>query len=144
MTVSATLRLLLVMILSAACFPFITLGLDQTPRLAFAATRAALVPVFGLAVGTALFNERLVWLQLVGIVPCWVGLHSSNVMRDCRLVGRNGGQPWQTPVSLQLSKVTASATRLQFSLDARQREARYRSSRGALKSTPGERRRAAV
>jgi len=51
MTASTTLRLLLVMILSAACFPLIALGLDQTPHLAFAAMRGAFAGACLLALG---------------------------------------------------------------------------------------------
>lgn len=51
MTLNATLRLLLVVILLAGCFPLITLGLDQAPHLAFAAMRAVLAGASLLALG---------------------------------------------------------------------------------------------
>lgn len=51
MTLSATLRLVVVMILWAGCFPIITLGLDMAPHLAFAAMRAALAGVCLILIG---------------------------------------------------------------------------------------------
>ena len=71
MTAGATLRLLLVVILSAACFPLITLGIDQAPHLAFAAMRGALAGACLLAVG-AIFRRPIPrglrsW-TLVGII----------------------------------------------------------------------------
>lgn len=48
------LRLLAVMLLWAACFPLITLGLDLAPHLAFAALRAALAGVCLLVLGVVL------------------------------------------------------------------------------------------
>src|SRR5574338_1261226 len=71
MTLNATPRLLLVVILSAACFPLITLGLDQTPHLAFAAMRGVLAGASLLALGF-IFGRPIprglrVW-TLVGIV----------------------------------------------------------------------------
>ena len=39
MTIGAAFRLLVVMVLWAACFPLITIGLDLAPHLAFAALR---------------------------------------------------------------------------------------------------------
>ena len=71
MTLNATLRLLLVVILSAACFPLITLGLDQMPHLAFAAMRGVLAGACLLALGF-IFRRPIprslrVW-TLVGIV----------------------------------------------------------------------------
>jgi len=71
MTVSAMLRLMLVMILSATCFPLITLGLDQAPHLTFAAMRAAIAGICLLALG-GIFRRPIPhdlreW-KLVGIV----------------------------------------------------------------------------
>lgn len=51
MTIGAALRLLVVMVLWAACFPLITIGLDLAPHLAFAALRAALAGVCLIALG---------------------------------------------------------------------------------------------
>jgi drug/metabolite transporter (DMT)-like permease len=51
MTIGASLRLLFVMGLWAACFPLITIGLDLAPHLAFAAMRAALAGACLLALG---------------------------------------------------------------------------------------------
>lgn len=71
MKVSAMLRLLLVMSLSAACFPLITLGLDLAPHLAFAAMRAALAGICLLVLGGALQRPVLKDLRewtLVGII----------------------------------------------------------------------------
>lgn len=51
MTFRVALRLLAVMVLWAACFPLITLGLDLAPHLAFAAMRAALAGLCLLALG---------------------------------------------------------------------------------------------
>lgn len=54
MTVSTALRLVLVMILWASCFPFITLGLDMAPHLAFATLRAVLAGVVLILIGALL------------------------------------------------------------------------------------------
>lgn len=54
MTISTTLRLVLVMILWAGCFPFITLGLDMAPHLAFATMRALLAGLCLVLIGTML------------------------------------------------------------------------------------------
>lgn len=54
MTVSTALRLVLVMILWAGCFPLITLGLDMAPHLAFATLRAALAGFVLILIGTLL------------------------------------------------------------------------------------------
>jgi len=51
MTIYAALRLLAVMVLWAACFPLITIGLDLAPHLAFAALRAALAGLCLIALG---------------------------------------------------------------------------------------------
>lgn len=51
MTIGAAFRLLAVMVLWAACFPLITIGLDLAPHLAFAALRAALAGVCLIALG---------------------------------------------------------------------------------------------
>lgn len=56
MTAGVALRLLAVMILWAACFPLITMGLDLAPHLAFAAMRAALAGLCLIAIG-ALFGR---------------------------------------------------------------------------------------
>lgn len=52
MSAGAALRLVVVMVLWAACFPLITLGLDLAPHLAFAAMRAAVAGACLLALGT--------------------------------------------------------------------------------------------
>jgi drug/metabolite transporter (DMT)-like permease len=71
MTLGATLRLLVVMGLWAACFPLITLGLDLAPHLAFAAMRAALAGLCLLVLGAVLRRPvprgARCWL-LVGVV----------------------------------------------------------------------------
>lgn len=54
MTAPAMFRLLAVMLLWAACFPLITVGLDLAPHLAFAALRAALAGVCLLVLGAVL------------------------------------------------------------------------------------------
>ena len=51
MTIYSVLRLLAVMVLWAACFPLITIGLDLAPHLAFAALRAALAGLCLIALG---------------------------------------------------------------------------------------------
>lgn len=51
MTIGAIFRLLVVMVLWAACFPLITIGLDLAPHLAFAALRAALAGLCLLLLG---------------------------------------------------------------------------------------------
>ncbi|MBU4529286.1 MAG: DMT family transporter [Hoeflea sp.] len=51
MTIDAALRLLAVMVLWAACFPLITIGLDLAPHIAFAAMRAALAGICLIALG---------------------------------------------------------------------------------------------
>lgn len=58
MTWYTRIRLILVMALWAACFPLITLGLEFTPHLAFAALRAALAGACLLALGW-LLGRRL-------------------------------------------------------------------------------------
>ena len=50
-TIDAALRLLGVMVLWAACFPLITIGLDLAPHIAFAALRAGLAGVCLIALG---------------------------------------------------------------------------------------------
>lgn len=58
MTIGTTLRLLAVMVLSASCFPLITIGLDLAPHIAFAALRAALAGLCLIAFG-ALSGRRV-------------------------------------------------------------------------------------
>lgn len=71
MTLNATLRLLLVVILLAGCFPLITLGLDQAPHLAFAAMRGVLAGAgllaLGFIFGRPIPRSLRAW-TLVGIV----------------------------------------------------------------------------
>lgn len=71
MTTRTALYLLAVMVLWAACFPFITIGLDLAPHLAFAALRAALAGLCLIALG-ALFRRPVpvggrTWI-LIGVV----------------------------------------------------------------------------
>jgi len=54
LTVSTALRLVLVMVLWAGCFPFITLGLDMAPHLAFATLRAVLAGLVLILIGAML------------------------------------------------------------------------------------------
>ena len=51
MSIDASIRLLTVMVLWAACYPLITIGLDLAPHIAFAALRAALAGVCLIALG---------------------------------------------------------------------------------------------
>lgn len=73
------LRLILVMVLGAICFPLITVGLDSAPHLGFAAMRAFLAGVALLVVGTALRrpfpSDRNAWgiLGVVGIGATTLG-----------------------------------------------------------------------
>lgn len=68
MTVNAALRLVLVMILWAGCFPLITLGLDLAPHLAFATMRAVLAGVcliaIGLMLGRPVPRGKRTWLLI--------------------------------------------------------------------------------
>lgn len=73
------LRLVLVMVLWAICFPLITAGLDSTPHLGFAAMRAFLAGVALLVVGATLRrpfpSDRNSWgmLGIVGIGATTLG-----------------------------------------------------------------------
>jgi len=51
LNIGSSLRLIAVMVLWAACFPLITIGLDLVPHLAFAALRAALAGLCMIALG---------------------------------------------------------------------------------------------
>lgn len=51
LNIGSSLRLMAVMVLWAACFPLITIGLDLVPHLAFAALRAALAGLCLIALG---------------------------------------------------------------------------------------------
>lgn len=51
LNIGSSLRLIAVMVLWAACFPLITIGLDLVPHLAFAALRAALAGLCLIALG---------------------------------------------------------------------------------------------
>ncbi len=70
MTAGLTLRLLVVMVLWATCYPLIAIGLDLAPHLAFAAARAALAGACLLALGAILRrpapHDRQCWL-LIGV-----------------------------------------------------------------------------
>jgi drug/metabolite transporter (DMT)-like permease len=71
MTVGTAFRLVAVMVLWAACFPLITIGLDLSPHLAFAAMRAALAGACLLAVASFLgrpFPQGLRSWALIGLV----------------------------------------------------------------------------
>ena len=68
MTIASALRLILVMVLWAGCFPLITLGLDKAPHLAFAAIRAALAGVCLLLLGAALRRPLPRGLRAWGLV----------------------------------------------------------------------------
>lgn len=73
MTVRTTLRLLMVMMLWASCFPLITLGLELAPHLAFATMRAVLAGltliVIGVCLKRPLPNGRGTWslIALTGL-----------------------------------------------------------------------------
>ena len=69
MTIHNALRLLTVMVLWAACFPLITIGLDLAPHLTFAAMRAALAGLcliaLGLLCGRSIPVARRSWILIV-------------------------------------------------------------------------------
>ncbi|MDE2466047.1 MAG: DMT family transporter, partial [Alphaproteobacteria bacterium] len=71
MTITATLRLLIVMVSWSACFPLITLGLALAPDLAFAAMRAAIAGgallLIGLLLRRPIPRSTECWL-LIGVV----------------------------------------------------------------------------
>lgn len=68
MSISATLRLVLVMGLWAGCFPIITLGLEMAPHLAFATMRAALAGLclilIGAVFGRSIPTGRRTWFLI--------------------------------------------------------------------------------
>lgn len=69
MSIVTALRLLMVMILWALCFPLITVGLNLAPHLAFAALRAAVAGIFlcvlAILLHLPLPRGRQVWLQII-------------------------------------------------------------------------------
>lgn len=73
MTLATTLKILLVMLLWAACFPFILAGLEFAPHLTFASLRAILagltLAILALALRKPIPREPRVWamLTIVGI-----------------------------------------------------------------------------
>lgn len=77
MTIDAALRLLAVMVLWAACFPLITIGLDLAPHIAFAALRAALAGVCLIALG--LLRHRPVPVGGSWILIVVVGLGATSM-----------------------------------------------------------------
>lgn len=73
MTLATVLRLVAVMVLWAACFPLIAIGLDLAPHLAFAALRAALAGLCLLLIGICLRRpmprglDSWSWLTVVAV-----------------------------------------------------------------------------
>src|SRR3546814_18309170 len=52
-----------------------------------------LVPIFGLAIGAALFGERLAWIQAAGVVLVLVGIVMVQRRSEARRVGKAGVRP---------------------------------------------------